>query len=28
MVFGGDNVTLEVKPNVGATPPAITGKRG
>jgi hypothetical protein len=28
MVFGADSVTLEVKPNVGATPPAITGKRG
>jgi CubicO group peptidase (beta-lactamase class C family) len=28
MVFGGGTVTLETKPNVGPTPPVLTGKRG
>ncbi len=28
MVFQGDTMTLETKPNVGPTPPVITGKRG
>ena len=26
--FSGDEVTVETRPNVGATPPKLTGKRG